>query len=58
MVNHAVLGERLKTLHIKHGYTQADIASLLDVDQSIISEYESGKQKITVDELEELGDLY
>ena len=52
------LGERLKELRTKFRYTQADISSLLGVDQSLISKYESGERQISVDMLEKLGDLY
>lgn len=54
----AFLGEQLKKLRTKFGYTQADISSLLDVDQSLISKYESGERQVSVDTLEKLGDLY
>lgn len=53
-----ILGERLKELRTKFGYTQADISSLLGVDQSLISKYESGERQVSVDTLEKLGDLY
>ena len=53
-----ILGERLKELRTKSGYTQADISSLLGVDQSLISKYESGERQVSVDTLEKLGDLY
>lgn len=52
------LGERLKELRTKFGYTQNDISSFLGVDQSLISKYESGERAISVDALEKLGNLY
>jgi len=52
------LGERLKQLRTKFKYTQADISSLLGVDQSLISKYESGERQVSMDVLEKLGDLY
>jgi len=51
-------GKRLKMLRTQFGYTQANIASLLEVDQSLISKYESGERQVSVDTLEKLGDLY
>lgn len=53
-----ILGERLKELRTKFGFTQADISSLLGVDQSLISKYESGERQVSMDTLEKLGDLY
>lgn len=52
------LGDRLKELRIKFGYTQADISALLGVGQSLISKYESGERQVSIDTLEKLGDLY
>ena len=57
-MENVILGERLKELRTKFKYTQADISSLLGVDQSLISKYESGERQISVDMLEKLGDLY
>lgn len=57
-MENAFLGEQLKKLRTKFGYTQADISSLLGVDQSLISKYESGERQVSVDTLEKLGDLY
>lgn len=53
-----ILRELLKELRTKFEYTQADISSLLGVDQSLISKYESGERQVSVDTLEKLGDLY
>lgn len=52
------IGRRLKELRTRFGYTQADISSLLGVDQSLISKYESGERQVSMDILESLGDLY
>ena len=43
-----ILGERLKELRTKFGFTQADISSLLGVDQSLISKYESGERQVSM----------
>ena len=48
----------MKELRIKSGHTQADISSLLGIDQSLVSKYESGERQASVDTLEKLGDLY
>ena len=52
------LGKRLEELRKKLGYTQADISSLLGIDQSLLSEYESGKRKVSLSTLEKLEDIY
>ena len=57
-MENVILGERLKELRTKFKYTQADISSLLGVDQSLISKYESGERQVSMDVLEKLGDLY
>lgn len=54
----ASLGKRLEELRKKLGYTQADISSLLGIDQSLLSEYESGKRKVSLSTLEKLEDIY
>lgn len=52
------MGKRLEELRKKLGYTQADISSLLGIDQGMLSEYESGERKISLSMLEKLGDIY
>ncbi len=52
------LGKRLEELRTKLGYTQGDISSLLGIDQSLLSEYESGERKVSLSILEELEDIY
>ena len=52
------LGERIKGLREKRGMTQQNIASFLDVDQSLISLIERGKRVISTDMLDELAALF
>lgn len=52
------LGKRLEELRTKLGYTQGDISSLLGIDQSLLSEYESGERKVSLSILEKLEDIY
>lgn len=52
------IGEALKSLRESSGFTQANIASFLKVDQSYISKYESGERSISVDMLEKLAILF
>ena len=39
------IGEKIAELRKKTGYTQKDLARLLNVDQSAISQWESGKTR-------------
>lgn len=54
----ASLGKRLEGLRTKLAYTQGDISSLLGIDQSLLSEYESGERKVNLSILEKLEDIY
>lgn len=53
-----IIGKNLKTLREQNGYTQKSIASLLNVDQSLISKFETGERKMSVDMLERLAVLF
>lgn len=53
-----MMGERLKDLRIRYGYTQSDICAFLGVEQGLLSQYESVEQQISMDMLEKLGYLY
>lgn len=48
----------MEELRKKLGYIQADISSLLGIDQRMLSEYESGERKVSLSMLEKLGDIY
>jgi transcriptional regulator with XRE-family HTH domain len=41
----------LKELRLKSGYTQNDLAKLLDKPQSFVSKYESGERRLDIIEL-------
>jgi transcriptional regulator with XRE-family HTH domain len=41
-IDEKTIGSRLRELRIRRGKTQADIAKVLKIDQSLISEYERG----------------
>ena len=45
-LNSTKIGNRIKELRIKNGYTQKALANLLNTTQSTISAYESGKTLI------------
>lgn len=47
----------IKSKRIKKKYSQSDLARLLDVDQTAISQWESGKSMPTADKLPELAKI-
>lgn len=50
-------GERIRQLRIQNGYTQEEIAGLLNMDRSYYSRIESGKRGCSVDVLVHLSEL-
>ncbi len=52
------IGNRLKNLREKFGFTQEDIAKLLGVQRLVITSMELGKRKITASELYLLSKIY
>ena len=53
-----VIGENIRKLRENAGFTQASIASFLDVDQSLISKIEKGERGITLTMFEKLSYLF
>ncbi len=53
-----VFGERLKALRIKNDEMQSDLASVLQVDKSMISLWETGKNYPEVKKLIEIAYHY
>lgn len=49
---------RIRALREDHDYTQAYIASLLNIGQRTYSDYESGKTRIPLDPMIKLAELY
>lgn len=45
-------GNRLRTLRVKHGYTQTQLATYLGIDRSFISDVERGKKNMSLTYLE------
>jgi len=58
VINRVVVGENAKRAREINGFTQANIADFLKVDQSLISKFEKGERKLQVDILERLANLY
>ncbi len=52
------IGAKIKALREKSGFTQKNIAEFLEIDQSLVSKFESGERAISVDMLEKLASLF
>ena len=50
--------ERIKALREDHDLKQKEVAQLLDIDQRVYSNYETGKQTLPVRYLLQLADYY
>ena len=48
-------GERIQQLRIRHGYTQGELVTLLNIDRSFLSYVESRKKGCSVDLLVQLS---
>lgn len=53
-----IIGERIKEFRKCSGFSQANIAAYLNVDQSLISKAETGERNLSVDMLEKLAFLF
>lgn len=51
------MGENIRRIREERGFTQANIASYLGVDQSLISKIETDERSLTSDMLKKLSDL-
>ena len=58
MMNEKFIGENIKALRDKMGFSQTSIARFLNVDQSLISKVEKGERSLSVDMLEKLACLF
>ena len=52
------IAQNLKTLRTKHGYTQTDIANMLNTTYHVYARYELGRRDIPVKHLIKLADIY
>lgn len=52
------LPEKLKSLRKKYGYSQKEVASMLDISTSIVSGYETGERTPSTDNILSLAYLY
>lgn len=53
-----IIGKNVKALRESIGFTQANIATFLNVDQSMISKIENGEEILSIDRLEKLSCLF
>lgn len=53
-----IIGKNVKALRESIGFTQANIATFLNVDQSMISKVENGEEILSIDRLEKLSCLF
>jgi len=53
-----IIGQKIRNLRTKTGFTQKQIAQFLGVDQRTISKCEKGELQFRVDHLERLGQLF
>ena len=53
-----IIGDNAKRARESNGFTQANIADFLKVDQSLVSKFEKGERSIQSDMLERLANLY
>jgi transcriptional regulator with XRE-family HTH domain len=52
------IGARIKDARVLAGLSQAQAAEKLDIPRPAISEIESGKRKVSVEELKQFSELY
>ena len=53
-----MLGENLKTLRIKQGFTQSEVASEMQVVRQTVSKWEQNNSIPDMEQLKKLADLY
>ena len=58
MANKNIIGQRIKTMRLSRGMTQADLAKALDQSQASITMYETGKREPDFETLEALADIF
>jgi len=56
--NNVIIGENAKRARESCGFSQANVAEFLKVDQSLISKFEKGFRSLQSDMLEKLANLY
>lgn len=57
-MNNKVVGENIRRLRERAGFTQRCLAQFMHVDQSLVSKVESGDRNLSVNMLEKLATLF
>ena len=58
MANKNVVGQRIRTMRLSRGMTQADLAKAIGQSQSSITMYETGRREPDFETLEALADVF
>ena len=58
MAGKNVIGQRIKTMRLSRGMTQADLAKAISQSQASITMYETGKREPDFETLEALADVF
>jgi transcriptional regulator with XRE-family HTH domain len=57
-VSRKIICQKIKELRKKHGYSQEDLAILLNMEQNTYSRLERGETKIDIERLAQIAQLY
>lgn len=57
-MNTNTVGENIRLLRDKAGFTQSNLAEFMNVDQSFVSKVEKGERSLTADMLDKLAVLF
>ena len=57
-LNYTLMGKKLKAERIRNGYTQEDLAEIIDVSVPYLSKIETGKTNISLKRLDELCGIF
>lgn len=58
MASKNFIGQRIRTMRLSRGMTQADLAKAIDQSQSSITMYETGRREPDFETLEALADVF
>lgn len=57
-LDYKIIGERLKKIRIKKGYTQEQLAEIMEVSVAYVSRIETGKTQLSLKRLDELCSIF
>ena len=58
MLTNKEIGKRIEELRTKHGFSQANLATFLGIDQSLVSRIERGERTLNESLLDQLSALF